>query len=252
MEWKNNPVIAIAISAASTAAFCINIITPIYEKKNINRIQELEEKTAELEKQKKTDNESKNKSIIDLQRSESSLKEQLEESKRRILFLQQTDQFAADTPLPKGFREVRPLDPTQKIFEIFKNKNIETFKGWYSEDIEDTLFSSITYYRLNYEKKEYVSHILIHFRSLPIYDSNNKLRTADEEKQHEKNLRMALSKTFHEKYGPSTLDEDDNEVFVVDEIWNLVLKDSRILIIPTYSPISILQAITKEESNKKD
>jgi hypothetical protein len=234
VDWKNHPVIIAAISAASSAVFCITFVLPIYEKKNINQIEDLKLQTTKLKE--------KNAKIL---KNEEDLLLKLKSSKQKILHLQEEDRFSKDSPLPKGFRDIYPFDLVDRVFEHYKSENIETEKRWYSVKVEDNLFSSATYYRLKHKNKEYISHIFFHFNRLSSLKDDYSIRPESEILQHTQSIRKATSKTLQDRFGSSKINDDGDEVFEVDKIWRINLSDAGIVIDTLYSLESFLEAMSQ-------
>jgi len=245
VDWKNHPAIIAAISAASTIAFCITFILPIYEKKNINQIEDLESQITHLKESNKSNNEKSKAEISSLKTKSENFEQELKRSKQRILYLQEEDRFTKESPLPKGFRDIYPLDLAEKVLTHYKSTDIETQKRWHSVEIKDNLFRTATYYRLKHKNKEYISHILFHFKFLSPLNKDYKIRSENEILQYTKNLRETTSKILHEKFGPSTNNEDGHEIFIANNIWHIKLSDSGVVISTLYEPESILDALNQ-------
>lgn len=252
MDWKNHPLVIACVSCASTCVFFISVIVPIYEKKNIHTIGELEAKIELL----KTTNNNNDKEISTLKKSKQSLSNEIAQKNEKILKLQEEERFSPDTPFPKGFREIGVFQDFEKVKEVYKDSAKPKKGGWIHVDIIDQLFSSATYYQLECKKHSLVSHVLFQLND-PISEAikaSAPIPTTEELSNLRQSKIETLVKIFREKYGQEvTKTEDDRYIFKVKDFWLAEISESGLVIAPTVTTDKIDQicAELKSKSEKK-
>ncbi|WP_117182480.1 hypothetical protein [Pseudomonas amygdali] len=257
MNWKDHPIVVAAIATGSSIAFCVTFIVPIYEKNNLNKISELEKAdTALNEKLVKATEEllqEKNKN----EDTRKKLSNEIKEKSTKILELQEEDRFNSETPFPKGFRSVQLLDNVNNIEAAYKDNKISKTKLWISVDIDDNLFSSVTYYPITFGDSKRISHVLFHFKqldSINIDENFNIVRKTDDDlKKYGDSLYDATLKILKEKYGESKYDPEEQEHrFYINKFWQITLTARGMVISTIYKPKSILnQNIDNKKINTK-
>ncbi|MES2821142.1 MAG: hypothetical protein V4812_19375 [Pseudomonadota bacterium] len=233
MDWKDHPLTAAAISCASTAVFFLTIVTPIYEKKNTNTIDELQQNLSSIEEAALKESTTNQALIKNLENQNFEFSKKIKEQNVAILKLQEEDRFSAENPFPKGFREIGILEDYKKIRTLYPSADISEKNKWMSVKIKDTLFKSATYYPIECNNSIRVSHVLFQTKnSLDKYleDTTEQRPNFEEQEKSEEQTLNALLATFREKYGQEILNDDEEYYFKVNELWLARLSKSGLLI----------------------
>lgn len=256
MDWKNHPLVAASIASASTAAFCITVIVPIYEKNNLNSIAEYEKKLSLL----KTEIDQRNISIEKLSKETKELHKNIELKNQETLKLREEDRFSSETPLPKGFRSAVPFAPYDTLKDAYKNPPKTLNKHYTSYSIDDTLFASVAYYPMNCKDKIRISHIFFQFKdAYDIYLEERKKEKDEkiimppspiESSTFDKNIKTATLQIFREKYGEEFATDEDSHYFSVNNLWTASISDVGLVVYTALGEEEI-KKICNDPKNKK-
>lgn len=231
------------VSCASTFVFCVSVIVPIYEKKNINTIGDLEAKLATLD----SSHNQKNETIEKLKSSIALLSEEITEKNEKILQLREEERFSNESPFPKGFRDISILQPFERVKEIHKTAT-QAKSGYMDVQIEDKLFKSATYYRLECQGQHRVSHVLFMFNdliSMALKDKSKPMPKYEEAEEDNKKTALVLINIFREKYGQEVgASEDDEYFFEIKNTWIARISPKGLLILSILNSEKLNQACT--------
>lgn len=165
-SWQEHPIAVAAITACATSVFFVTVVMPIWNKKEINRVEELETKLAPLESgmgELKKSLEGK----IDAAHAERNLLEnQISAMRLELEKLRRENMFQGGIPYPAGYREIKVGDSVDRVREIYKQQINEDLEDWISISLGgSSFFSSITFYKSDDGKK--VTHLLFHLKAGP-------------------------------------------------------------------------------------
>ncbi|MCO8314473.1 hypothetical protein [Pseudomonas mandelii] len=266
MDFSKHPLFIGATAVAATIAIFHQYIVPIYEKQNNNTIIELtkdlntarKELTESIEKNTNIQNDNKSKTATLTSRLESkiiSLEASKTELEKKILQLQEEERFSAETPFPKGFRDIQIFDEYSKIPTTYKNSDYTEDSIFTSTEISDRLFSRITYYQFQCNETNLVRQVFFHFTSLyDTYKAENRdgpFPTDEEETKLSKKNNEALVKIFSDKYGNPISVKQGKTTFQTSEHTRAIIDDSGLIIFSQYNPISLSVSCLKEAKNKE-
>lgn len=173
MSWKDNLALSIAVcitTAIAIGGFFWGVVLPIMETSNENKIEELNKHKSSLINELKSKNDqidlinTKNKKEQErLLGKIGALEQDVSSLQQSNSYLRHSNLFSIEDTYPIDFRKVRIGDIVERVIKVYNGYNIENKKSWYSIDVDNELFSQITYYKGSCNNKNVVTHILFHF-----------------------------------------------------------------------------------------
>lgn len=221
MNWKDNLSLSITICIATAIAvggFFWGIALPIMQKSNENKIEELNNYKSSLIKELKSKNDQIDLINIKNKKEQERLQTRIDVIEEDISSLQQSNSnlrlsnlFSVEDAYPVDFRKVRIGDLVERVIKVYDGYNIENKKIWYSIDVDNEIFSKITYYKGNCDDKNIVTHILFHFN----YDSGSFIDIVSglpiSEKKTKQQIFNSIYNQLMDTYGHQSVTESDED-----------------------------------------
>lgn len=146
-NWRDHPLAIAAVSASATALLFISVVIPIWNKAELNKIENLRARIEPIENELKA-----------LRSKHDKSQERLKGVLLELESLRKKEMFSGKGPYPVGYDKVKVGDPVEKIKDQYGDHRLDDLADWASISLDDSaFFSRIVFYKSEDGKE--VSHI---------------------------------------------------------------------------------------------
>lgn len=145
IDFKNHPIVIMALTVAGSLGFYHQIILPIMTAKLQNDVDKIPSYVKQIEEDKAKIDELNNK---------------LQQVESQLAIAQNANLFTHDDPYPIGFGKLRIGDSIENLIKIYEEKDVKKNDGYWSVDNKHAIFTDVTYYFNDESPKKEITHIL--------------------------------------------------------------------------------------------